>query len=71
MESIGKLIMAAAGLLFLAGGIIYLFGRLGGGFLHGDVVIRRENTTFVFPLATMIVVSVVLTILLNIFFRGR
>jgi len=39
------------------------------GNLPGDFVVRRERVTFYFPLATSIVVSLVLTILLNLFFR--
>jgi hypothetical protein len=45
-----------------------LFGRLN---LPGDFVWRRGNVTFVFPLATSIVASLILTILLNLLFRGR
>ncbi len=39
------------------------------GRLPGDILIRRERFTFYFPLATSIVVSIVLTILLNLFLR--
>lgn len=61
--------MVMAGLLFLAGGLIYAFGRLGGGSLPGDVVVRRGNFTLFFPVVTMILVSVVLTLVLNLIFR--
>ena len=65
----GKLLMAGAVLLFIVGGLVFVLGRLGGGFLPGDIVVRRENFTFVFPVVTMIVVSIVLTILVNLLFR--
>lgn len=61
--------MLFAGLIFLVGAAIYLVGRTGGGFLPGDIVIRRQNFTFVFPIVTMVVVSAVLTIVLNLIFR--
>jgi hypothetical protein len=61
--------MGVAVLLFLGGGLIYLLGRLGGGSLPGDIVVRRGNFTFIFPIVTMIVVSVVLTVVLNLFLR--
>ena len=61
--------MGLAVVLFVAGGIMYLLGRAGGGFLPGDIVVRRQNFTFVFPIVTMIVVSLVLTVLLNVLFR--
>ncbi len=61
--------MGFAALLFVVGLIMYVLGRVGGGFLPGDIVVRRDNFTFVFPIVTMLVVSVVLTLLLNLFFR--
>ena len=61
--------MGTAGLLFVVGLLVYVLGRAGGGFSPGDIVVRRDNFTFVFPIVTMIVVSVVATVLLNLFFR--
>jgi hypothetical protein len=55
-------------MLLVVGGVLMLFGRLN---LPGDFVWRRGNVTFVFPLATCIVASIVLTILLNLLFRAR
>jgi DUF2905 family protein len=55
-------------MLLVVGGLLMLFGRLN---LPGDFVWRRGNVTIVFPLATSIVASIVLTILLNLFLRGR
>ena len=55
------LIITAAGLLMMLG---VPFGRL-----PGDVVIRRGNATFYFPLGTSILVSVILTLLFAILRR--
>jgi hypothetical protein len=55
------LVIAAAGLLMMLG---VPFGRL-----PGDVVIRRANATFYFPLGTSIVISVILTVLFAILRR--
>ena len=55
------LVIAGLGLLMMAG---VPLGRL-----PGDMTIRRGSFTFYFPLATSIVVSIVLTILLNLFLR--
>jgi hypothetical protein len=52
---VGGLVMAGIGLLMLAG---IPFGRL-----PGDFVIRRGNASFYFPLATSIVISILLTLL--------
>jgi hypothetical protein len=67
-------------MLVLLGGIIVvvglgllLLGRTGLpiGRLPGDIVYRGKNTTFYFPLATSIVVSIVLSILLYVVGRLR
>ena len=43
--------------------------RLGVGRLPGDIVIQRDNFTFYFPLATSLIVSIVLTVLFWLFNR--
>ncbi len=59
------LVIAAAGvLLLLAGGKLPWLGRL-----PGDIVIKRENFTAYFPIATSIVISLVLTLLFWLFGR--
>jgi hypothetical protein len=58
---IGGLVVAGVGLLMMAGNP---FGRL-----PGDIVIRRGGGTFYFPLATSILVSIILTLLLSVFRR--
>lgn len=58
--------LLAVGLLVLA---IEKFA--GGGKLPGDIVIKRENFTFYFPLATSIIVSIVLSIIIYIINRLR
>lgn len=57
--------------LVVIGGIVMLLGRTGLplGRLPGDILYRGKNTTFYFPLATSIVISVVLSIVL--FLLGR
>jgi membrane protein implicated in regulation of membrane protease activity len=37
--------------------------------LPGDIFIKKGNFTFYFPVVTCIIISIILTILLNIFFR--
>lgn len=71
MEMIGRWMMLAGGLLFIAGGLVYLTARFGLslGRLPGDILIQGENGSFYFPLASSILVSVLLTILLNLIAR--
>jgi hypothetical protein len=72
LESIGRLLIWLGGGLLLVGLLLIAAGRIPGvGRLPGDIVIRRENVTIFIPLATMILVSVVLTIVLNVIVRLR
>jgi len=68
---IGKLLIFAGLALALAGGVVLLVGRLPFGQLPGDISGSRGGFSFAIPLGTCILVSVVLTIALNIFFRLR
>jgi len=67
----GKLILLLGLVLVLLGLVlIYAPGLLGWfGHLPGDIRIERGNGTFLFPVTSMIIVSVVLTILINLFFH--
>jgi len=70
MGDIGRLLMVAGGGLFLLGLVLVLAGRIPGlGHLPGDITIHRDNFTLYAPIGTMIVVSVVLTVLLNLLLR--
>ena len=61
--------IGAAILLLVLGGLFLLLGRLGLDRLPGDLVFRRGNVTVYFPIGLMILLSIVGTILLNLFFR--
>jgi Protein of unknown function (DUF2905) len=69
LEGIGKLLISGAVVLLVLGGIFLLLGRFGLDRLPGDLVFRRGNFTVYAPIGLMIVVSVILTILLNLFIR--
>ena len=63
MNEIGKLLIVSGLLVALAGVALVLAGRLPWiGRLPGDIEVHRGNWTFYFPLATSILVSVVLTL---------
>ncbi|MDT7883762.1 MAG: DUF2905 domain-containing protein [Thermoflexus sp.] len=59
------------GLFFLAFGFLFLLiGRVPGlGRLPGDILIQKGNFVFFFPLATSILLSLMLTLVLNLVFR--
>ena len=70
-QQTGKYILAAGILIVVAGILVYFFhdhlkwiGRL-----PGDIRIEKHNFRFYFPITTMIIFSVILTLLLSIFKR--
>jgi multisubunit Na+/H+ antiporter MnhG subunit len=69
LESVGKLLIGAAVVLIVLGALFLLLGRLGIDRMPGDLVFRRGNATFYFPIGLMILLSVVGTIVLNLVFR--
>ena len=71
MESLARTLMLAGAALFLIGGGMYFAAKFGIplGRLPGDIRIEGENGGFYFPITSSILVSVVLTILLNIILR--
>ena len=73
MGDLGKLLVLLGGIVVIVGLALILLGRtnLPIGRLPGDIVYRGKNTTFYFPLATSIVVSVVLSVLLYVIGRLR
>jgi hypothetical protein len=71
LQALGRVVAAVGIALLAVGAVLWLAGRLGLGRLPGDVVVRRGSSTFVFPLATSLVLSLVATVLLNLWLRGR
>jgi uncharacterized membrane protein (DUF106 family) len=65
LESFGRILIIGGGLLAATGLLLLLVSRLGIGRLPGDIFIQRGNFTFYFPLVTMLVISIILTILIN------
>jgi hypothetical protein len=70
LSGAGKLLIVLGGLLIIIGAAILLFGRIPWlGRLPGDIYIERRNFTLVFPLATSILVSVILSLVWYLFSR--
>ena len=71
METIGRYLMIGGIVLFLVGGGLYLSAKLGLplGHLPGDIRIERDEFSFYFPITSSILVSVVLTIVVNVIIR--
>jgi uncharacterized membrane protein len=69
LEGIGKLLIGGAVVLIVLGGIFLLLSRFGLDRLPGDLVFRRGNFMVYVPIGLMVLVSVLGTVLLNIFLR--
>lgn len=73
LMEIGKLLVVFGAMLVVAGVALMVLGRMNVplGRLPGDFLYRGKNATVYFPLATSVVVSVVLSILLYVVGRWR
>jgi hypothetical protein len=73
VTDIGKTLVSLGLLIVVVGVVLMLVGRtnLPLGRLPGDMVYRGKNTTFYFPLATSILVSVVLSVVLYLIGKMR
>jgi hypothetical protein len=73
VTDLGKTLVSLGLLIVVVGVVLILVGRtnLPIGRLPGDMVYRGKNTTFYFPLATSILVSVVLSVVLYLMGRMR
>jgi len=64
-NGMGKILIGLGLLLVLAGVIVLLMGKFPGfKSLPGDIVVKKENISFYFPLGTSILISLLLTLIL-------
>ncbi len=72
MNSFPKMMIIIGLVCIIIGVLWYFIGRfIPLGKLPGDIVVKRENMTFYFPLMTSIIVSIVLSLLFMLFGRLR
>lgn len=70
MESLGRMLLYIGIVTVLIGAFFIMVAKVPWfGRLPGDIVYRREGLTIFLPIATMILVSLILTLLLNIVWR--
>lgn len=63
MRDLGRMLLILGAVLVVAGLALTAAGRLGIGKLPGDIVYRRGNFTFYFPIVTSILLSIVLSLI--------
>ncbi len=73
MLDLGKLLVVVGVVLLVAGVALIILGRtnLPVGRLPGDIIYRGKNATFYFPLATSLLVSLLLSVVLYVIGRWR
>ena len=74
MSDLGKILLGFGVVMVVLGLVLIVAGNLSGmvpwlGRLPGDIHIQRGNWSFYFPLATCIIISIVLTLLFSLFGR--
>jgi hypothetical protein len=71
LETIARIIMITGVALFLVGGLLHIFSRIGINIfqLPGDVRLQSGNVTCLIPLASAIILSIILTVILNFVLR--
>lgn len=73
MEELGKLLLLLGGIVVVIGLALLFAGRLHLplGHLPGDFVYRGKNTVFYFPLATCLLLSIILSLIVWLVGRGH
>jgi hypothetical protein len=70
MADIGRMLLVLGGVLLVLGLLLTFGSKIPGlGRLPGDIVYRKGNLTFYFPLVTSLLLSLLLTVILNLFSR--
>ena len=70
MAELAKMMILFGIVLIVSGFLLFLFDKIpGAGRLPGDIVVRKGNFSFYFPLATSLLISFVLTLIFN--FLGK
>lgn len=74
MNEIGKFLILLGIFVVLMGLLLLVVEKVnyfGFGRLPGDIIIKKKNFVFYFPIATSILLSIVLTLLINLFIRRK
>ena len=66
LEALGRALIGFAAVLIVVGGLLIVLGKIGFLKLPGDILLRRGNTSVFWPIATSIIVSITLTVLINV-----
>lgn len=72
MNEIGKFLIFVGATIIVVGVLLLTVEKIPYiGKLPGDILIKKKNFVFYFPLATSIILSILLTLIINLFIRRR
>ena len=72
IQGLGKIVIVAGVVLTVVGVLMLLAPKLPFiGKLPGDFYFKKDGVSFYFPLATSIIVSVILSLVISFLFRGK
>jgi len=70
LADLGKVLIIFGLFSIILGGSLLLLGKIPGfGRLPGDIYLQKDNFTFYFPLVTFFLLSIIVSIILNLLFR--
>lgn len=70
MDAVARVLVLGGVALAVVGALVWAGARLGLGRLPGDIFVERGNVQFAFPLVTSLLLSIALTVVLNIALRA-
>ncbi|NSW90855.1 MAG: DUF2905 domain-containing protein [Firmicutes bacterium] len=70
-QIMGKYLIIFGIIFVIIGVFLFVGGRIGLGKLPGDIIVRKKNFVFYFPLITCIIISIILTLIFNLIPRFR
>lgn len=71
-EALGKMLLVLGGFIMIAGLLIYFWDKIPyAGKLPGDILIEKKNFTFYFPLASSIILSIIVSLILYLISKFR
>ncbi len=71
VTQLARVLIGIGAILVVVGALLLIADKLGLGKLPGDLTFRGKGVTVHFPIVTSILLSIVLTVLLNLWFRNR
>ena len=70
MNDVARMLIVTGGILVGVGILVFVMGKLPGiGRLPGDILVKKENFTFYFPLTTSILISIIVSLIFFLWHR--